>query len=1748
MGVEKYTLNIEEHITGGAKCSKPDIKWDETNCAGIVCEKNNGRTIKVAIPDDCDECFYVNWQCLDPCDDDCDPIRLRICPCNGPEDCPDGCSDCIGNMCVSRCEDGEFCNDADICVECDDEHPCTNGKVCVDGACVCPPSKPYLDSKGNCVPCNATSCPPGQKCTPDGCIPIDCPEGVWHPTKEKCVECLNSGHCGLNECCNEENECECCEGFIRDYSTDPPTCVPKGPCETDEDCPDCTYCDVSTCVPINCGPGKICIPGEGCVPECNCDDPDCMDEGSACVSYSADVCYCKKCTGSCAEGCSDGCICDEDDPDGGCIPNPCSNTPCEDGSECGEGCGCNPDTKKCEPCSSAECGEECDHLLGCHCPNGTSCQDVIGCEGPCSGYGDCAPGCTCVEGQCVPCADFSCDNDDCENHPECGCTGGKCVGDPDFCEDEFSTDDFACGVSAELKLADGCMCPAITAYTFPYEITKIAGVSSQYDVKLAIRLAKGYASDWPNVGSLHILDQTQFPDIADNDTPTSGNISLEIREYYQPQVWQNNTWVNQGPITYRVLNDTSFSFAGIARKENIVFRAYGINSPKNVISQSSQERIIRYEIDVDSNTLKFPNGCDYQPQELDVLRLDSQFKFITDALDASGFSTFYDTTFYISTGNYNIGQILSQWESFGSDSVRKPLFTWYRSEDNIYTDSDIIRKIYIGEDSPGRYEDILFGPAVFDPKKDNLTDPEGRVFGNMYYKVTNDCGCDDRELDLGKLRWCDPENLVLGNIVFSSCNKKVEIKSDISRPCATNRYLPELNLHSADNTTAFKNAHQAKYHLVIELSSGTSVDIPYVWRDNGIHGPGLYKVPKTDTIPIEPIKQFVQIFNSEIVALRLELRYGTSDEVVCQWDKAVPDPATNTPTYITTCLEDGKISYRFNLVTNHITNITAVGGIVVSGNGYKEVVATAGTEVTVNLEFTDYCPLTMKLNGNCCDTLSISVQKTENNGVTELTAQVVGGVAPFRVEYYLQTEGGSELVGDTTNHSNQFKVVLTSPEPGLYYGLVVDVNDCNAVSSVISIEPIDPEDYPVPITPLFNGCAYTGNVRIGIPAQPNVVGSQIFYKVDSGPEQAFTVTNQMYSAGQHQLSAQGHTITLIRLEIPNPAGPDTVITLSGSATVPANLTGEVPAVTTFTINGSSNSVSICTGDEILIELQGTPNSVVEFNSIGPITLDGTGYGSTTQNPIVNTLYTITLIRNTSGSCTGAQGLGITRAVAVSPMPSINVLSDTCDATLTFRTITFNNITSATDQLGNALIVSGNAVTVDTRLGVTAVHVEFDNGICVATYIHPVQACDCPTITGTLSPVPDTVCEGGTFTLTVSGVTGGTGPYAYNYYTDSEYNENYVVGQTSKIFGPVETETYYVRVRDANGCISLIGSVTIPVVSDPVPNIIAQAGQPGIDEVSDNVFEIVNTMDTAVFKTDSNYTNVSWLVTGTYGGTNTGTEATFSLEVAEITGTIILKVSATNEAGCIGTEEVAITVVDPPSILENDEILFSTQSRKIYKATLSPSAVGIPVLLCGANQPAQSVAMAGDGSLVGALGTELYYLDVLTGCAADFIGSMQHVNSLGMLNGTKLISLGSGVTKNTFATYDLNTDTPNNAFYIISDAPNDYHSTGDIVRVGNYLYCLANQFISGVFSGPVLLRMTLDGSDNITAFLNLGALPSVVGSAFGLAKFISGPTIYLVYSSGLVYNLDVVTPANSTYIGSLVVPGSDAIYDATNNFA
>lgn len=460
-----HTISLDNIVAVGAECSNFEVTWQkDLSCGHYTCEiDNDARVVEVVMPEDCTECIEVKIECIDECTY-CEPIRIEICPCEGPEDCDD-CSQCIDNICVSACKAHEFCEDSS-CKECNDENPCEDGKVCVGGKCVCPPGT-FETDRGECWPCDPNDVPNCYICTREGLIPKECEEGkICDPSDGECKECLGTGDCDVNEVC-EEGNCVCDEGYYRDPITK--KCIKSPDCEDDTGCPKCFVCDqFGNCVPKECPEGKVCDPSDG---ECK--------------------------------------------------------TPCEDGTDCPNGEGCDPDTGFCEECEEQDCSTpDCERLLGCGCNDSNECEDIDNCTGECDNAFDCGPNCVCHKGECVSCKNFPCNGCTIPGC-EC-LNGEDCVKDPDYaCEDEFkiykSNND--CNLVAEAKLKDKCSCNPITI-TFK-ATDAVSEDSNSKTVNFLFEVRKGLAASFSEATQLPTLNNTSHPDIANNDVPVSGSIKFK---------------------------------------------------------------------------------------------------------------------------------------------------------------------------------------------------------------------------------------------------------------------------------------------------------------------------------------------------------------------------------------------------------------------------------------------------------------------------------------------------------------------------------------------------------------------------------------------------------------------------------------------------------------------------------------------------------------------------------------------------------------------------------------------------------------------------------------------------------------------------------------------------------------------------------------------------------------------------------------------------------------------------------------------------------------------------------------------------------------------------------------------------------------------------------------------------------------------------------------------------------------------
>lgn len=1328
-----YEIDIDV-LFDGASCKNVEVTFEKpTECANIRCEYTD-KKILVEIPQDCTECVYANVRCTD---DDCliceETQRIKVCPCQGPEDCG-ACETCVDNYCVSTCKDGEFCDeDEDRCVECDDENPCPNNQVCNSGKCECPVDKPILNDKGVCVSCDEDNpCPPCTYCTPDGCKPKECTTGVCDDETGDCVECINSGDCtGENECCQPDKTCDCCPGFERDFDTG--KCIPIGDCEEDIDCGVCEICDNDVCVPRECPKRYIPVEIDGvceCKKECDCDDATCSSS-EACVPADANRCYCKECEGTCADNddCGVGCICGDDL---NCKPNPCKGS-CENGADCGPGCGCDETTNECVPCNDQSCTtDECDKILGCGCI-GTGCADIKGCDGPCSSHHDCSDGCTCWKGDCVPCDDFSCDNNDCANLPGCQCNGSNCEGDGDGddCNDEFSLTklDETCDLEASLSKEFGCSCSKLTLAN---KLTSVTTDSQNYFFNVLVEVRKGSVNSFSAVDTLPLLGDVSNENIAENELPSSGVVEVSVVTTYR-EVDVNGRF--QGFSTGPAVN-YSGSMIG---KDQLTLVNVKIPIPGTRFSEFLYVEKVDVEVKQLTN-FEFPNNCVYvAPKTINTFVVNSN-----SPVEA------------ILAGNNAQKSVFGGFTTIESSSDRFPMFIWYKSTDDNYTASDIFRKLYVPAGTDGNFKDTLFGMAEINPDgKYPLVDPEGELWSNRYYSIKNDCGC-DKDADIGKLVFCNPDELFYD---LDECNNEITLLQPFA-PCDVNQDISQWENTGYD----IPNDVQTEYEFYL---NGTLV-ATFVHNKNL----GMIKKGSSDSM--------FDTYDIGEQITKIELKINHDDSESC------------TLTYTTNAPADVEVDKSINcdiVGDNYIVTVQKTGtgytldnlsisaGSLVNGAGSYILTLPKGQTTVLTYTFANGCVKQESLNEDCCEEFAVTISSNDVSCGGDLDLSYVvsaAGQAPFTVTY-------TEPNGTVSNGDASGNITYVSPSSGVYKVTVTDANGCVAKSSTT----VDIVTQPTVVASRYNDICPGGTTNILVTVGASGVGGTVYYTANGSPSNFVVPSTGQFTIGPISTAS---TYVIDRIEV-------------GGCTFQISEVINIAVLDEVEIDVTVSATTICAGSDVEFTITGGIPGCDVYITAGGVRVweavfDAVGGATAILSPASTVVYTI----DSDCDVDCLTGLPVSYIITVVPGADINIVSESCDDTLTVKTITFDNVDSVVDQGGANIVVTGSSIDVNPDT-VTSVTVTYDGGTCIVQETFAVTACECPEGTITL---PDAVINLGESTL-LNPVIGGdaVGPFSYAWST----------GETSSSITvtPTTTTTYSLIVTsDVNAC-QYATSVTVTVV-------------------------------------------------------------------------------------------------------------------------------------------------------------------------------------------------------------------------------------------------------------------------------------------------------------------------------------------------
>jgi hypothetical protein len=384
----------------------------ETCDAALDCRSGTPPTCSDGVACTVDSCDVVADACTNAPDDAaCDDTLF----CNGVETC-DPALDCQGGTPVI-CSDGVACTAdscdevADACTNAPDDAACDDGVFC-NGAEIC-------DAVLDCQSGTPPTCDDAEICTDDACEPVgDACQNVFDPGNDPscAVPVCGNGFVEAGEECDDGNTVpgDCCSATCTfealgsacddgQFCTVSETCDGAGACGGGSpwNCSDSVACTADSCDEVAdacvnapddaaCADGVFCNGAEVCDPALDCQpgSPPTCDDGVGCTADScdpmADACTNAPDDAACDDGvfCNGGEICDA-------VLDCQSGTP----PTCNDGVGCTVDS--CDPVADAclnatddaTCAdgvfcngaEVCDPALDCQAGTPPSCNDGVGC-------------------------------------------------------------------------------------------------------------------------------------------------------------------------------------------------------------------------------------------------------------------------------------------------------------------------------------------------------------------------------------------------------------------------------------------------------------------------------------------------------------------------------------------------------------------------------------------------------------------------------------------------------------------------------------------------------------------------------------------------------------------------------------------------------------------------------------------------------------------------------------------------------------------------------------------------------------------------------------------------------------------------------------------------------------------------------------------------------------------------------------------------------------------------------------------------------------------------------------------------------------------------------------------------------------------------------------------------------------------------------------------------------------------------
>ncbi|MBL7810401.1 MAG: gliding motility-associated C-terminal domain-containing protein, partial [Saprospiraceae bacterium] len=361
-----------------------------------------------------------------------------------------------------------------------------------------------------------------------------------------------------------------------------------------------------------------------------------------------------------------------------------------------------------------------------------------------------------------------------------------------------------------------------------------------------------------------------------------------------------------------------------------------------------------------------------------------------------------------------------------------------------------------------------------------------------------------------------------------------------------------------------------------------------------------------------------------------------------------------------------------------------------------------------------------------------------------------------------------------------------------YYIVAVAGNTINGgvdpQDPCLSISPGVPVQFNAAPTATISG---TSNLCIGDNANfqvqlTGIVPFSFVYAINGVSQQQVNTSNTNFSILSNNVQ-QDQTFTLV---------------LVNDANCPGSVSGQANVVVSPAPQGSlSSDISICAGDTATLTLQlsgGTSYDVTINGTTPPLQLTGVQDGDTfTVIPGATTTYTISTLSASGNTCPAQIGAGATVTTsslgANSNLSNYNGFNTSCplttDGSVTLNTTGgINPITAQWSNGVNTLNISNIGAGVYTVTLTDQIGCTYTNSF---TLVAP------PELAILFEPEPP-ICFGeNNGALTITGISGGAGPFALSLNGNPQQTTN----TFPVIFNGLSSGPQLIEVEDANGCVS-----------------------------------------------------------------------------------------------------------------------------------------------------------------------------------------------------------------------------------------------------------------------------------------------------------------------------------------------------------